>query len=173
MLIFAQNFKNDNNAYKWNTRQLKHNIDILIVKVNWERHSKYLWSTIWDHITSLEISPDIYEVLFVNCLEMRWIKSFVIYTQFSIHILTRWLFTTNSYYLRDIVLRHCKFRPRFVPLQLGLYSPSRRRLTGIGIPIIYLRRSDDRLRFIMGIPILIRRRLLVNRGPGLTTVSGL
>ena len=43
---------------------------------------------------------------------------------------------------------------------LGLYSLRRRRLTGIGIPIINLRRSDDRLRFIMGIPILIRRRLL-------------
>ena len=42
----------------------------------------------------------------------------------------------------------------------GLYSLRRRRLTGIGIPIIYLRRSDDRRRFIMGIPILIRRRLL-------------
>ena len=42
----------------------------------------------------------------------------------------------------------------------GLYSLKRRRLTGIGIPIINLRRSDDRLRFIMGTPILIRRRLL-------------
>ena len=36
----------------------------------------------------------------------------------------------------------------------GLYS-LRRRLTGKVIPIINLRRSDDRLRFIMGIPILI------------------
>ena len=42
----------------------------------------------------------------------------------------------------------------------GPYSLRRRRLTGIGIHIINLRRSDDRLRFIMGIPILIRRRLL-------------
>ena len=42
----------------------------------------------------------------------------------------------------------------------GLYSLRRRRLTCIGIPIINLRRSDDPLRFIMGIPILIRRRLL-------------
>ena len=42
----------------------------------------------------------------------------------------------------------------------GLYSLRRRRLTGIGIPIINLKRSDDRLRFIIGIPILIRRRLL-------------
>ena len=36
----------------------------------------------------------------------------------------------------------------------GLYSLRRRRLTSIGIPMINLRRSDDRLRFIMGIPIL-------------------
>ena len=42
----------------------------------------------------------------------------------------------------------------------GLYSLRRRRLMGIGIPIINLRRSDDRLRFIMGIPLLIRRCLL-------------
>ena len=39
----------------------------------------------------------------------------------------------------------------------GLYSLRRRRLIGIGIPIINLRRSDDRLMFIMGISILIRR----------------
>ena len=44
-----------------------------------------------------------------------------------------------------------------------LYSLRRRRLTGIGIPIINLRQSDNRLRFRMGIPILIRQRLL--RGP--------
>ena len=42
----------------------------------------------------------------------------------------------------------------------GLCSLRRCRLTGIGIPMINLRRSDDRLRFIMGIPILVRRRLL-------------
>ena len=43
---------------------------------------------------------------------------------------------------------------------LGLYSLRRRRLISIGIPIINLRRSSDRLRFIMGIPIPVRRRLL-------------
>ena len=48
---------------------------------------------------------------------------------------------------------------RFVQ-KLGLYSLRRRRLKGIEIPIINLRRSDDRLRFIMGIPVLIRRRHL-------------
>ena len=42
----------------------------------------------------------------------------------------------------------------------GLYSLRRRRLISIGIPIINLRRSSDRLRFIMGIPIPVRRRLL-------------
>ena len=42
----------------------------------------------------------------------------------------------------------------------GLYLLRRCRLMGIWIPILNLRRSDDRLRFIMGIPILIRRRLL-------------
>ena len=42
----------------------------------------------------------------------------------------------------------------------GLYSLRRRRLISIGIPIINLRRSWDRLRFIMGIPIPVRRRLL-------------
>ena len=41
----------------------------------------------------------------------------------------------------------------------GLYSLRRRRLISIGIPIINLRRSD-RLRFIMGILIPVRRRLL-------------
>ena len=38
-------------------------------------------------------------------------------------------------------------------LSLGLYSLRRRRLISIGIPIINLRRSSDRIRFIMGIPI--------------------
>ena len=46
---------------------------------------------------------------------------------------------------------------------VGLYS-LRRRLISIGIPIINLRRSSDRLRFIMGIP--IPGVFLVNRGPG-------
>ena len=42
----------------------------------------------------------------------------------------------------------------------GLYSLRRRRLISIGIPIINMRRSSDRLRFIMGIPIPVRRRRL-------------
>ena len=48
---------------------------------------------------------------------------------------------------------------------LGLYSLRRRRLISIGVPIINLRRSSDRLRFIMWIPIPVRRVFLVNRGP--------
>ena len=42
----------------------------------------------------------------------------------------------------------------------GLYSLRRRRLISIGILIINLRRSSDRLRFILGIPIAVRRHLL-------------
>ena len=45
-------------------------------------------------------------------------------------------------------------------LLLGLYSLRRCCLISIGIPIINLRWSSDRLRFIMGIPIPVRRRLL-------------
>ena len=48
---------------------------------------------------------------------------------------------------------------------LVLYSLRRRRLTGIGIPIINLRWSDNRIRFKMGIPILIRRCLLIEKRP--------
>ena len=44
--------------------------------------------------------------------------------------------------------------------RLGLYSLRRHRLISIGIPIINLRWSSDRRRFIMGIPIPVRRRLL-------------
>ena len=48
---------------------------------------------------------------------------------------------------------------------LGLYSLRRRRLISIGIPIINLRRSSDRLRFIMWIPIPVRRRFLSEQRP--------
>ena len=48
---------------------------------------------------------------------------------------------------------------------LGLYSLRRRRLISIGIPIINLRWSSDRLRFIMGIPIPVRRRFLCEQRP--------
>ena len=50
----------------------------------------------------------------------------------------------------------------------GLYSLGWRSFTSMGIPIINLKRSDDRLGFIKGIRILLRRRLLffVNWSPG-------
>ena len=56
----------------------------------------------------------------------------------------------------------------------GLYSLKRHRLTGIWIPIMNLRRSDDRLRFIVRIPIPINGAFLENlenRGPGGTWVK--
>ena len=53
-----------------------------------------------------------------------------------------------------------EFETTFDQAPQGLYSLRRRRLINIGIPIINLRRSSDRLRFIMGIPIPVRRRLL-------------
>ena len=51
----------------------------------------------------------------------------------------------------------------------GLYSLRRRRLISIGIPIINLRRSSDRLRLIIGIPIPVRRRLLSESRPRIQT----
>ena len=48
---------------------------------------------------------------------------------------------------------------------LGLYSLRRHCLISIGIPIINLRRSIDRLRFIMGIPLPIRQRLFSEQRP--------
>ena len=54
---------------------------------------------------------------------------------------------------------------------LGLYSLRRRRLIGIGIPIINLWRSSDRLRFIMGIPISVRRPLFSEYRPLFVSTS--
>ena len=48
----------------------------------------------------------------------------------------------------------------------GLYSLKTHHVTGTGIPIINPRQSDDRLRCIMGTPKPVRRRPLINRGPG-------
>ena len=46
-----------------------------------------------------------------------------------------------------------------------LYSTSRHHIIGAGIPIINLRRSLDRLRFILGIPLPVRRRILSKSMP--------
>ena len=59
-------------------------------------------------------------------------------------------------------------------VSLGLYSQlQRHRLTGIIIPIINPRQSDDRLRFIIGIPIPIRWCLLGEYRPWSVLLSPL
>ena len=75
----------------------------------------------------------------------------------------KWMWTSSHcnviLALQVLVLNLC------VGLVQGLYSLRRCCLTGIGIPIINLRQSDDRLRFIMRLPILIRPRLLSEQRP--------
>ena len=50
------------------------------------------------------------------------------------------------------------------------YNPvgfvTRHLLIGTGIPILNLGRSSEHFRIIVGIPILLKRRILGNRGPG-------
>ena len=53
----------------------------------------------------------------------------------------------------------------------GLYSLIRCHLISIGISIINLRRSSDRLWFIMGIPIPVRRHLLSKLRPRISPNS--
>ena len=52
------------------------------------------------------------------------------------------------------------WKGRMNMLRASIYSLRRNRLVGIRIPIINLRRSSNRIRFIMGIPIPVRRRLV-------------
>ena len=61
-----------------------------------------------------------------------------------------------------VVLLQCLFIP--CDLFFRIDSLKRHRLRGVGIPIIKLRRSGDRLRFIMGIPIPISGVFETNRG---------
>ena len=63
-------------------------------------------------------------------------------TQFLARKIFHFLFQNKKTHLIPLAIGHGL---------LGLYSLRRRRLTGIGIPMINLRRSDDRIRFIMGI----------------------
>ena len=72
-----------------------------------------------------------------------------------------WILIMLSQNGRTVTSTGCGCHPVFQGKgsTLGLYSRRRRRLMGIGIPMINLRRSDDCLRFILGIPILIRGRL--------------
>ena len=55
-------------------------------------------------------------------------------------------------------------------LDLVLYSLERHGLISIGNPIMGLTLPSDRLRFIIRIPIPVRRRLIVNRDPRKTHV---
>ena len=57
-----------------------------------------------------------------------------------------------------------KRRRRYISSQ-GLYLQKRCRLAGIGIALINLRRSNNRLKFIKGIPIQVRRCLLSEQRP--------
>ena len=65
----------------------------------------------------------------------------------------------NTFYQHD-----CLFGRESIH-HLGLYSLRRRCLISIGIPITNLRRSWDRLRFVMGIPIPVRQHLLSEQRP--------
>ena len=73
------------------------------------------------------------------------------------------------YFLDALFLAIQSYQAFYVPIFdvwiKSLYSLKRRRLTGIGTPIIKLRRSDDRLIFLRGIPLPFGRCFLVNRSP--------
>ena len=87
------------------------------------------------------------------------------YTFWMAKIITDILNTTNVSTRVSIRVRSTCPRVRIqIQKMQGLYSLRIRRLISIGIPTINMRRSSDRLRFIMGITIPVRRRL-VNRGP--------
>ena len=87
------------------------------------------------------------------------------YTFWMAKIIIDILNTTNVSTRVSIRVRSTCPRVRIqIQKMQGLYSLRIRRLISIGIPIINMRRSSDHLRFIMGITIPVRRRL-VNRGP--------
>ena len=66
------------------------------------------------------------------------------------------------------VLHRARYRSN-----LGIHTLRRHGLIGIGIPVINLRQWSDRLRFIMWIPMPVRRRLWGNRGTGCLHLRGL
>ena len=72
----------------------------------------------------------------------------------------------------DFYFRHSdKFDPNILwYYSTGTLFTANHRLIGIRIPMINLRRSSDRLSYIMEIPLPGRRRLLVNRGPVFMTL---
>ena len=110
----------------------------------------------WEIMSSIASFMNEVRWIAVWLLEWKWALSVEIYnTRFRMtnypifSIVTTvfyWLCTRWGITVREVTL--------------GLYSLRRRRLISIGIPIINLRRSSDRFRFIMGIPIPVRRRLL-------------
>ena len=59
-----------------------------------------------------------------------------------------------------VIICHINLISQLIAWDTGPLFTKKTPSYSIGIPMINLRRSDDRLRFIMGIPILIRRRLL-------------
>ena len=86
--------------------------------------------------------------LAIRVVKWPW-RVFFVNRAVSNHNNTEQIWTTRTMYVLS-----------FITLLLGLYSLRRRRLISVGVPIINLGRSSDRLRFIMGIPIPVRRRLL-------------
>ena len=78
--------------------------------------------------------------------------------QLIFHLSNR--FAIQLIVLCTVIFHRCSLDSFRIDHTLGVYSLRRRSLISIGIPIINLRRSSNRLRFIMVIPIPVRRYLL-------------
>ena len=91
----------------------------------------------------------------LGSITIKWIFTVQSNAAFGAHrviyICTNTHLMKSYRWLRDLLCVH-----------LGLNSLRKRRLISIGIPIINLRRTSDRLRFVMGIPIPVSGVLLVN-----------
>ena len=125
-----------------------------------------MWEALWWHVgTEMSFGENLHWKFYLITFLPPVTE---ISTVFPIHSMTRSFFwkKKQTHYSRLVVARHvmCILSSRS-HLAQGLYSLNRLHLTGIWIPIRNLRRSDDRLRFIMGIPILIRRSLRSEKGP--------
>ena len=83
----------------------------------------------------------------------------ILYALFSGHT----LYTHNLQpYINNIIISTTLYNGNSTP---GPDSILRCRLTGIGNPIVEIRRSHDRLISTMGFPILERRHLFIESGP--------
>ena len=81
------------------------------------------------------------------------------------HCIPLYYSTLHFSEFHHILLHYFVQKTNHVWIQIqGLCLLRRRRFIGISIPIANLRRFSDRLKFIMGILISVRRCLLVNRG---------